>query len=178
MLRVWYIASPMCSHAWRTLYPTCSGALCPTGSRAWIAIRFMWTSDSRVLFPKYFRDSCATCLIGSRLLQTSCFICSCVSRASCLTCSIILCVRHFRDTCTSLTSAYGKPNINMLLRRNLPIDSGVGQWSHSLMIQLHCLWAKSNDRMPGQFECDVTWFCFYFEFIRLHARCSCCSIVC
>ena len=36
--------------------------------------------------------------------------------------------------------------------------------------------AKSNKKTRGQFECDVTWFCFYFEFVR--SRCRCCSIVC
>ena len=55
------------------------------------------------------------------------------------------------------------PNINILLTRNLPIDCGVRQWSHPLMIPWHCLWAKSNNRTLGQFECDVTclllfWF--------------------
>ena len=54
------------------------------------------------------------------------------------------------------------------------IDSGVGQRSHPLMIPLHCLWAKSNNRTCGQFEGDVTWFCFCFDFVR----CTCCSIVC
>ena len=69
-------------------------------------------------------------------------------------------------------------NINILLTRNLPIDSGVRQWSHPLMIPFHCLQAKSNYRMHGQFEWDVIWFCFYFEFVCSHAWCSCCSIVC
>ena len=68
-------------------------------------------------------------------------------------------------------------NINILLTRNLWIDSGVRQWRHALMIPLHCLWAKSNNRTCGKFECNVTWFCFYFEFIRSHARCGCRSIV-
>ena len=45
------------------------------------------------------------------------------------------------------------------------------------MIPWHCLWAKSNNRARGQFECDVTWFCFCFDFIRSHAWCGCCSIV-
>ena len=45
------------------------------------------------------------------------------------------------------------------------------------MIPLQCLWAKSNNRLHGQFECDVTWFCFYFDFVRSHVRCDCCSIV-
>ena len=46
------------------------------------------------------------------------------------------------------------------------------------MIPLHCLWAKSNNRTRGRFECDVTWLCFCFDFIRSHARCACCSIAC
>ena len=46
------------------------------------------------------------------------------------------------------------------------------------MIPLHCLWAKSNNRTPDQFECDMTWFYFCFDFVRSHARCAFCSIVC
>ena len=46
------------------------------------------------------------------------------------------------------------------------------------MIPLNSLWAKSNNGTCGQFECDVTWFCFGFGFVFLHARCGCCSIVC
>ena len=47
------------------------------------------------------------------------------------------------------------------------------QWS----IPLHCLWAKSNNRTRDQFEYDVTWFCFCFDFVRSHVRCGFCSIV-
>ena len=49
---------------------------------------------------------------------------------------------------------------------------------HPSMIPLHCLWPKSNSRTRGQFECDVTWFCFCFDFVHSHARCGCCSIIC
>ena len=54
----------------------------------------------------------------------------------------------------------------------------IRQWSHPLMIPLRCLWAKSNSRMHGQFECNMTWFCFCFDFVCSHTRCGCCSIVC
>ena len=64
------------------------------------------------------------------------------------------------------------------MTRNLSFDSDVRQWSHPLMISLHCLWSKSNNRARGQFECDVTWFCLCFPFVCSHARCGCCSIVC
>ena len=37
------------------------------------------------------------------------------------------------------------------------------------MIPLHGLRAKSKNRTRGQFECDVTWFCCSFDFVRLHA---------
>ena len=47
----------------------------------------------------------------------------------------------------------------------------------SLMIPLRCLWAKSSNRRRGQFECDVTWFCFCINFVRSHVWCGCCSIV-
>ena len=70
-----------------------------------------------------------------------------------------------------------EPN-NILLKRNLPFDSDIRQKSHPLMIPLHCLWAISSNRTRGQFECDVTWFCFCFDFVRSHARYGCCSIVC
>ena len=39
-------------------------------------------------------------------------------------------------------------------------DSDVRQRSHTLMIPLHCLWAKSNNRTRG---CDVTLFLFWFR---------------
>ena len=45
-------------------------------------------------------------------------------------------------------------------------------------LTLKCLWAKSNNRTRGQFDCAVTWFCFYFDFIHSHEWCSCCSVVC
>ena len=46
------------------------------------------------------------------------------------------------------------------MTRNLPFDSDVRQWSHPLMIPLHCLWTNSNNRTPSQFEC--TWLAFVF----------------
>ena len=46
------------------------------------------------------------------------------------------------------------------------------------MIPLHCLWAKSNNRTRGQFECGMTWFCFCFDVVRFYAQCDCYSIVC
>ena len=68
---------------------------------------------------------------------------------------------------------------NILLARNLPFDSEVRQWSHPLMIPLHCLWAKSNNGTHSQFEYDVALsFLFLFDFVHSHARCGCCSIVC
>ena len=60
---------------------------------------------------------------------------------------------------------------HILLTRNLPFDSDVGQSSHPAMILLHCLWTKSNNRTLGQFECDMTLFlfCFCFAlFIPIH----------
>ena len=38
--------------------------------------------------------------------------------------------------------------------------------------------AKSNNVMRGQFECDVTWFCFSFDFVCSRVWCCCCSTVC
>ena len=68
---------------------------------------------------------------------------------------------------------------HILLTRYLPFDSDVRQWSHLLMIPLHCLWAKSSNKTRSQFECDVALFlvCFCFDFVHSHARCGCCSIV-
>ena len=39
------------------------------------------------------------------------------------------------------------------------------------------MWAKSNNRTRSQFECDVAWVWFYFDFVCSHAECGCCSIV-
>ena len=71
--------------------------------------------------------------------------------------------------CT-MTRLHAETNINILLTRNLPFDSDVRQWSHPLMIQLHFLWAKLNNRMRGQFECDLIWICFCYGFVRSYAR--------
>ena len=45
-------------------------------------------------------------------------------------------------------------------------DSYVRQWKHPLMIPLHCLWAKSNNRTRGQFDCDVTYTIFSIVCLR------------
>ena len=46
------------------------------------------------------------------------------------------------------------------------------------MTTLHCLLAKSDNRIRGQFECDMIWFYFDFDFVPSHVRCGCRSIVC
>ena len=65
----------------------------------------------------------------------------------------------------AVTRHPAEPN-NILLTRNLPFESDVRQWSHPVMIPLHCLWDKSNNTTRGQFEHDVTCFCFCFNFVR------------
>ena len=40
------------------------------------------------------------------------------------------------------------------------------------------MWTKSNKRAHVHFVCDVTWFYFCVDFVRSHARCGCCFIVC
>ena len=77
-----------------------------------------------------------------------------------------------------MTRQHDEPNINILSTRNLPFDSDVRQCSHPLMIPMQSLWHKSNNRTRGLFKCDVTWFCFCFDFVHSHAQCNCCSIVC
>ena len=67
----------------------------------------------------------------------------------------------------AMTRHHAAPNINILLTRSLPFESDVRQWSHLLMIPLNFLWAKWNNTTRGQ-----------FDFVRLYARCGCCSIVC
>ena len=57
-------------------------------------------------------------------------------------------------------------------------DTHMTSSNHPLMIPLHRLWVKSNNRTRGQFECDVTWICFCFDFVCSYALCGCCSVVC
>ena len=78
----------------------------------------------------------------------------------------------------AMTRHHAEPNVNISLTRNLPFDSDVRQWGHPLMIPLHCLWAKSNNTTRGQFECDMTSFCFCFDFVCSDTWCGCCSVVC
>ena len=69
----------------------------------------------------------------------------------------------------SMTRHHAK---NILLARNFPFNSDVRQWSHSLMIPFHYLWAKSNNRTRVQFEYDVTFLLLLFfcliSFIHIH----------
>ena len=74
-------------------------------------------------------------------------------------------------------SAMSRHHTIILLARNLPFDSDFRQWNYPLMILLHCLWTKSNNRTRGQFECYVNFFLFSFDLVHSHARCGCCSIV-
>ena len=74
------------------------------------------------------------------------------------------------------------PEIMLIIyfwQKNLSFDSDVRQWSHPLMIPLHCLWDKLNNRTCGHFEYDVALFFYYYYYYFVHslARCSC-SIVC
>ena len=82
-----------------------------------------------------------------------------------------------QDLCHDQASCWAK-FINIILTRNFPFDSDIRQRSHPLMIPLDCLWAKSNNRRCGQFECNVTWFHFCFDFICSYVQCGCFSIVC
>ena len=77
-----------------------------------------------------------------------------------------------------MTRHRAEPNINILLTRNLRFDTDTKQWSQPVMMPLHFLFVKLNNRTCGQFECFVAWFCFCFDFVHSHAQCSCCSIVC
>ena len=65
---------------------------------------------------------------------------------------------------------------NIFLTWNFHFASDFRHWIHPLMLLLHCLWATSNYRTRGQFECDM--FCFCFDFVHSHSRWGCCSIVC
>ena len=56
-----------------------------------------------------------------------------------------------------VTRHHAEPN-NISLTRNLSFESDIRLWSHPSMIPLHCLWAKSNNGTPGQFECDGLGF--------------------
>ena len=78
----------------------------------------------------------------------------------------------------AMTRHHAESNINILLTRNIPFGSDVRQRSHTLMMPLHCLWAKSNNRTRGQCECNTIWHYFCFDFVRLHSRCGCCFLVC
>ena len=60
---------------------------------------------------------------------------------------------------------------NILFTRNRPFDSDIRQLNHLLMITLNCLWAKSNNSTPCQFEYGMS-LCIYL-FIYLFIQCFC-----
>ena len=53
----------------------------------------------------------------------------------------------------------------MLLIRNLLLNLMLYSKSHSFIMPFHFLWAKSNNKTRGQFECDKTWLRFRFDFV-------------
>ena len=55
---------------------------------------------------------------------------------------------------------------NIWLARNLPFGPDITQGSHPLMIPLHCLRDKSNNRTRNQFEYDVALVFFVFVWFR------------
>ena len=64
----------------------------------------------------------------------------------------------------AMTRHHAEPNINISLTRNLPFDSDVSQRSHPLMISLHCLWTKSNNRAWSiSMWRDLVSFLFWFR---------------
>ena len=72
----------------------------------------------------------------------------------------------------AMIRSHAEPNINILLTRNLPFDYDIRQWSRRLMIPMHCLWAKSNNRARGRFECDVVGavvvpVCLLFQVVQI-----------
>ena len=54
------------------------------------------------------------------------------------------------------------------MTKNLPFDSDFRQWSHPLMIPMHCLWDKSNNRTRCQFECECKFVFVLILFIHMH----------
>ena len=56
----------------------------------------------------------------------------------------------------AMTRHHAEPNINISLTKKFPFDYDVRQWFHPLMIPLHCLWAKSNNRTRGQYSLQLT----------------------
>ena len=65
-----------------------------------------------------------------------------------------------------------EPNNNIDNKSSFWLD--VRQWSHPLMIPLHCLWANSSNSMRGQLNVTCLFFCFDF----VCSLCGCCSLIC
>ena len=74
----------------------------------------------------------------------------------------------------TMTWHYADPNINILLTRNLFLSLT----SDSEAIIYHGIVCGLNRTTERVVNLNVTWlgFCFCFDFVRSHARCSCCSI--
>ena len=71
-----------------------------------------------------------------------------------------------------MTRHHTEPNTNcILLTGNLSFGSEhpCSDAIQILMIPFHCLWAKSNNRTRGQFECDVLGFVLVLIlFVHMH----------
>ena len=67
----------------------------------------------------------------------------------------------------AMTGHHAKPNINILVTRNLPFDSDVRLWRHPLMILLHFLWAKSSVWMSLDLVLFLFLNCSFTCMVRL-----------
>ena len=64
------------------------------------------------------------------------------------------------------TRYHAESNINILLIKSLPFDSGVRQWSYLLMILLHCIITRLNQTIERVVNLNVTWLGFIFVLFR------------
>ena len=49
---------------------------------------------------------------------------------------------------------------------------------NAILYWYHCIVSGLNRRVERVLNVNVTWFCFYFDFVHSHTWCGCCSIVC
>ena len=64
----------------------------------------------------------------------------------------------------AMTRHQAESNINILLTRNLPFDSGVIQWIHPFMIPLHC--CGLNRTIECVVNLNVTCFVLFLFWVR------------
>ena len=76
----------------------------------------------------------------------------------------------FKDNYIWVMTRYHVNNILLTRDLHFVFVSDSRQWSHPLMIPMHCLWAKSNLSLRSQFKCAAYSIWMWSDFVAVRLK--------